>query len=80
MNDVLNDLFKFLTIIFYTSEIKQSNTVTVKFNNFNLFITKEHKFIPSAKHNINTQYYNKFYNAMDLMRLVLPASCVSECP
>lgn len=55
--DVLNDLFKFLTIIFYTSEIKQSNTVTVKFNNFNLpvFITKEHKFIPSAKHNINTQ-------------------------
>lgn len=55
MNDVLNDLFKFLTIIFYTSEIKQSNTVTVKFNNFNLFITKEYKFIPSAKHNINTQ-------------------------
>lgn len=53
--DVLNDLFKFLTIIFYTSEIKQSNTVTVKFNNFNLFITKEHTFIPSAKHNINTQ-------------------------
>lgn len=55
MNDVLNDLFKFLTIIFYTSEIKQSNTVTVNFNNFNVFITKEHKFIPSAKHNINTQ-------------------------
>lgn len=53
--DVLNDLFKFLTIIFYTSEIKQSNTVTVKFNNFNLFITKEQKFIPSDKHNINTQ-------------------------
>lgn len=46
--DVLNDLFKFLTIIFYTSEIKQSNTVTVKFNNFNLVI-------PSDKHNMNTQ-------------------------
>lgn len=58
MNDVLNDLFKFLTIIFYTSEIKQSNTVTVKFNNFNLFITKEHTVSLSPLLNIILTHNN----------------------
>lgn len=51
--DVLNDLFKFLIIIFYILEIKQLNIVIVKFNNFNLFIIKEYKFIFFVKYNIN---------------------------